>query len=255
MRINEIKSDHFNLADVAKIASTAGFRKKVQESCRIIETFLELCKHPAVSFGGGKDGTAALILAQTVDPNITVICANPPNPLPGRREHLNNFMHSCCTNIIMRDYTWDVTKVLEGAEKYPEGLKMRTLKNLQAEMKIDGIIWGCRNSESKARTYNFARNGYIYQVADSTYRCQPIAKWTAEESLALAAVSGYPINPVYEKMDGFYNLDCIHDGTWWPHEMKGEKGSWIKQFYPECYKQYMDAVKVYRVLEYKACCW
>ncbi len=255
MYISEVKSNHFSLTDVFKISTTLEFKRKFDESLHIVEKFLTICKNPAVSFGGGKDGTAVLILAQHIFPNIKIICADPPNPIDGRNLHINNVINNGSGKIIRCNYFWNVYDVLNGKEKYPEGLKMKALKEKQAELKIDGIIWGCRNSESRSRQINFARNGYIYQVKDGTWRCQPIAKWTAEESLALAFASGYPINPVYEKMDGIYNLDNLHDGTWWPHGVDDTKGYWLKKYYPQHYENYLSAQKVYQAQEFISCSW
>ena len=240
MRLFEMKSEHFELSDVAKIASTLDFHRKFAEAQKITEDFIAMCKKPAVSFGGGKDSMAVLIIAQTIDPDIMILCADPPNPLTGREEHLRNVSQVCHSDIIHVSYDWDVRAVLNGELKYPDGLKKTILWQAQLEHEIDGIIWGCRISESWGRRMNFAKNGYIYDNG-RTKICQPIAKWSAYEVLALACVTGYPINPVYEKMDGYYDLDRIHDGTWWPHETSGVKGDWIKRYYPEHYENYKTA--------------
>jgi 3'-phosphoadenosine 5'-phosphosulfate sulfotransferase (PAPS reductase)/FAD synthetase len=245
MRLYECENpNQFKLTDCAKIACTNGFKQKINDALKIIEYFLSITKNSAVSFGGGKDGTAVLILAQMIDPKIRVVCADPPNPLPDRDTHINNCIETLNLNIDRIKYDWNVNAVLDGSQKYPDGLKMRMLSDYQKRNNIDGIIWGCRNAESRARQYNFAKNGYVYQVADGTYRCQPIAKWTAEEALALALVTGYPINPVYEKMDGIYDLNSLHDGTWWPHGVGDEKQWWIKKYYPDYYDSYLQAVRV-----------
>lgn len=237
----------FKLTDCVKLAHTTDFAHKLEEALKTVEYFLTITKNPAVSFGGGKDGTAVLILAQMIDPNISVICADPPNPLPDRNTHIINFLNTCSTKITRIPYDWDVDAVLNGVEEYPEKLKIKTLNALRQEKEYDGIIWGCRNSESNQRRINFARNGYIYQVADGTYRCQPIAKWTAEESFALALLFDYPVNPVYEKMDGIYNLDGLHDGTWYPHgntKSVDFKRDWIKKYYPDYYDLYLRAIEI-----------
>ncbi len=244
MRINDISSNGFKLSDCCKLIATLDFRRKHDEALRIIEYFLTLSKHPAVSCGGGKDGTAALILAQEINPKIDVICADPPNPLDGRDKHLAELFAIANTNVIRISYNWDVEAVLRGEQPYPEGLKMRMLAEAQKEREIDGIIWGCRNSESNARTINFCRNGYIYQVADGTWRCQPIAKWSAMDVIALAMATGYPINPLYEKLDGIPSIDNIHDGTWYPHGKGDEKQWWIKKYYPQHYEDYLRALKL-----------
>lgn len=246
MRISEIQSEGFKLSDCRKLIPTLEFRRKHDEALRLIEYFLTISRRPAVSCGGGKDGTAALILAQEVKSDITVICADPPNPLDGREEHLKNLFGLIKSEIIRVPYGWDVKAVLNGAQPYPEGLKMQMLAQAQKQAEIDGIIWGCRNSESRAREINFARNGYIYRVADGTYRCQPIAKWSAMDVIALAIATGYPINPLYEHLDGTCNVDGIHDGTWFPHGADDSKQWWIKRYYPQHYDDYLAATKVYK---------
>lgn len=253
MFINDIKRADFTLSDCIKLVPTLEFQRKHTNALRTIETFLKLVKKPAVSCGGGKDGTAALILAQEINPEITIICADPPNPLDGRDDHLNELFNLCPGKIIRVPYDWNVDKVLEGEERYPSGLKIERLKRAQIESGIDGIIWGCRNSESRAREINFAKNGEIYQASDGTWRCQPIAKWSAEDVLALAMCSGYPINPIYEKLDGIYSLDEIHDGTWWPHGGHDSKQFWIKKYFPQHYENFLNAQKI--STEFKPCKW
>ncbi len=245
MMIGDMRREGFSLSDCMKLIPTLEFRRKHDEALKTIEYFLTLSHNPAVSCGGGKDGTAALILAQEVKPNITVICADPPNPLDGRDEHLTDLFGVIKSEIIRVPYDWDVAAVLRGEQPYPEGLKMRMLAQAQKQANIDGIIWGCRNSESRARTFNFAKNGYIYRVSDGTYRCQPIAKWSAMEVIALAFVCGYPVNPLYEKLDGMSSIDDVHDGTWFPHGSDDMKMWWIKKYYPQHYEEYLAAVKIY----------
>ncbi|MGN0686980.1 MAG: phosphoadenosine phosphosulfate reductase family protein [Oscillospiraceae bacterium] len=246
MMIKDIKGGGFMLSDCIKLAPTLEFRRKHDEALKIIELFLSTVKHPAVSCGGGKDGTAALILAQEIKPDITVICADPPNPLDGRKEHLDDLFSLIRGELIRVPYDWNVKAVLSGAEPYPEGLKMKRLKQAQIDNGIDGIIWGCRNSESRARSINFARQGYIYRVSDGTWRCQPIAKWTAEDVVALAFACGYPVNPLYENLEGMASINDIHDGTWFPHGINDSKQWWIKKYYPQHYEDFLAAQKIYK---------
>lgn len=234
---------YFKLTDCVKLAGTRVFKNKVFEALNVIEYFFNITKRPAVSFGGGKDGTAVLILAQMIDPNVPILTADPPNPLPDREGHIKTCEKEFCKNIIHVPYNWNVDKVLNLEEKYPDGLKQEMLREAQKLEGIDGIIWGCRNSESRSRAINFHKNGYVYQCADGTWRCQPIAKWTAEDAFALALATGYPINPVYKKMEGVYNLDNLHDGTWWPHG-EDDKASWLKKYYPDYCDKYLRAIMV-----------
>lgn len=255
MRLAEINNPKaFKLSDCKKLCLTIGFNQKVKESLKILDYFFTLVKNPAVSFGGGKDGTAVLILSQMIKPDIQVICADPPNPLPDRETHIENCIHTITPKIERIRYNWDVESVLSGYIKYPEKLKIKKLSEFQKNKNIDGIIWGCRNEESRSRKINFYQRGYIYQVADGTYRCQPIANWSAEEALALALANDYPINPVYEKMDGIYNLNHLHDGTWWPHG-DDDKQYWIKRYYPDFYNDYVRAISLDQKRHCLSCRW
>ena len=141
--------------------------------------------------------------------------------------------------------------VLNGDEPYPEGLKMKMLSEWAANHAVDGVAMGIRTAESNARNINYALNGYVYHTK-SGIRCQPIAKWTAKDSLCLALLFDAPINPVYEKMEGVGNIEQLHDGTWWPHGAEDRSG-WMKRYYPECYELYRRALLVGAKKNFKSC--
>lgn len=248
MNLNDLKSkrtemNRFRLTDIKKYSSTLNFKRKVNQSLNILETFFESCESSLISCGGGKDSTAVALLGKMITKNITIICANPPNPLPDRPSHNKNLSEFLNCKWIDIEYGWNVDEVINGDERYPAGLKMKILSAFSKENKIDGIVLGLRDSESLARKINHAINGSIYALKDGSKRCLPIAKWTAEDVLALALSQDAPVNPVYEKMDGVYNLDCLHDGTWWAHGL-ADKGAWIKRYYPDYYDLYLKSVSI-----------
>lgn len=238
------KSDaqnHESLQDIKKYAYTLEFRRKLDHALDILYAFLNGTKNPVISCGGGKDGTAVALLAKMIGAHVPIICANPPNPLPDREAHkqeLKQWLGEKWNDI---EYMWDVQKVLDGEEKYPEGLKMKALSKYQKDHGIDGVIFGIRAAESNARKINLALHGEIYHVKDGS-RCQPIAKWNAKDSLCIAMMMDAPINPVYVKMDGIGDMEQLHDGTWWPHGME-DRANWIKRYYPDYYDLYIAALK------------
>lgn len=248
MNISSISKDESltnqrTLIDCAKYAHTLEFERKLNSSLETIERFMKCTKNPAISCGGGKDGTAVALLTQLIGATeIPIICADPPNPLPDREEHNNNLKNWLGRDWITVDYNWDTKAVLEGLEKYPDGLKMKKLSEYQREHKIDGILFGIRAAESRSRAFNLALRGEVYKI-DAGWRCQPIARWSAEDSICLALLMDAPINPVYYKMQGCGNLEQLHDGTWWPHGLEDRSG-WIKKYYPDYYDLYERALKV-----------
>lgn len=233
------------LNNLKAICGTLEFRRKVAEAQRTLEKMFRLCDFPIVSCGGGKDSTATALLAKSVNPDIYIVCANPPNPLDDREAHneeLKKFLGGVWVDI---PYDWDVQCVLEGKEKYPAGLKMKVLKEFQRDNGVDGVILGIRALESKGRAINFRLRGDLYQT-DGGWRCTPIVRFTAEESLAVALMYDAPINPVYEKTHLAPNYEYLRDGTWWCHSPQYADlvGGWMKYYYPQHYESYMKSVKI-----------
>lgn len=231
------------LSECIKLSKTIAFADKCERARKTLESFISKVSNPIISCGGGKDSTATAILARQVCPHIPVVCANPPNPLSDRTTHLNNLKNWLGGEFVEIDYNWDVGAVLAGEKKYPQGLKMRVLSNYHRENKIDGVIMGLRQSESKSRRIIFRGKGTIYQTQKG-WRCIPVAEFTAEEVLCVALKHDAPINPVYTRQSGNFPFELIRDGTWWPHGYT-DMSQWIKEYYPEHYEDHMRAKCVY----------
>jgi hypothetical protein len=113
VRIREI-SGHDKLSDIAKIARTNEFKLKVENALRVIEALYAQSDNITVSCGGGKDGTAVLILTKMLTPDFKIICADPPNPITGRAKHIANLEQCVGQQFIHIPYNWDVEAVLNG---------------------------------------------------------------------------------------------------------------------------------------------
>lgn len=245
MNFSDFRQSARPLTDLKAICGTLEFRRKVADAQRSLEKLFKLTKFPIVSCGGGKDSTATALLAKSVNPDIYILCANPPNPLDDRAAHnekLKKFLGGVWVDL---PYDWDVDSVLAGKEKYPYGLKMRVLSEFQRDNNIDGVILGIRAQESKGRAMNFRLRGDLYQVEDG-WRCTPIVRFTAEESLAVALLFDAPINPVYEKTHLAPSYEYLRDGTWWCHtpQYADLVGGWMKYYYPQHYEDYLRSVQL-----------
>lgn len=244
MLFSQIKGNQLNYTRLAAICGTISFENKVNEAMRTVELFLKTVHNPVISAGFGKDSMATTLIARAVDPTLPIVCGDPPNPLSDREEHIKEAINFLGGKITRVPYDWDVESVLNQRERYPEGLKMQVLQRWQAEQKYDGVIMGVRKAESRKRAINYALRGEIYQVKDGTWRCLPISRFTAEESLATAIYFHAPINGVYQKTRLAKSFEDIRDGTWWPHGESDLWGynEWIKLYYPEHYDDYCKAV-------------
>lgn len=230
------------LADCMKYAGTLAFRRKVGRALSRLESFFSVAKSPVVSCGGGKDSTAIAILARQVKPDVPVMCADPPNPLPDREKHVAELLSWLGGPCVRIPYPWNVESVLAGEALYPEGLKIRVLSAWQQKHDVDGVILGIRAEESKRRSLAVRSRGAVYQMSGG-WRCLPICDFTAEESLCVALMSDAPINPVYTRQDGTLDFNRIHDGTWWPHD-GGDSLEWMRTWYPDYAGLYAQALAV-----------
>lgn len=245
------KNDGSSIKECFKHSRTLDFKRKRDNALRQIEIFLRKVKNPAISCGGGKDGTAISILARSICPSIPIICGDAPNTLSDRDQHLESLFSWLGGTVHRVPYDWDVEPVLRGVKAYPEGLKMRILSKWQKMHGIDGIIFGVRASESKLRRISLSSRGFVYEMKEG-WRCQPIADMSAAESICVAIMSDAPINPVYTRHEGYIDFDSIRDGTWWPHG-KIDRSSWIRRYYPEHYEDFKKASIVYDASKSRVC--
>lgn len=219
------------LADCIKYTGTLSFQRKVAKAMSRLDSFFSVTKKPVVSCGGGKDSTAIAVLARRVAPSVTIICADPPNPLPDREEHVTDLLSWLGGPVVRIPYPWNVSRVLLGEEQYPEGLKIRVLSDWQKQHNIDGVVLGIRAEESKRRTLAVKSRGAVYRIQPG-WRCLPICDFTAAETLCVALIADAPINPVYTRQNGQLDFNLIHDGTWWAHD-GGQSLEWMHDWYPD----------------------
>lgn len=255
MNFSDFNAREKPLTKLKAVCGTLQFQRKVADAQRTAEQFFKLTDNPVVSCGGGKDSTATALIAKSVNSDVKIVCANPPNPLPDRENHNNELRRYLGGTWIDVPYHWDVNSVLRGESKYPSGLKMNMLKKFQLESHIDGVMFGIRSAESKIRAINFRTRGDLYPTKEG-WRCTPIVKFTAEEALAIAIWMGAPINPVYEKTYLSPNLEYLHDGTWWCHnpgQYADVVGGWMKYHYPQHYEDYMASVAIQGVKANEVC--
>lgn len=233
------------------MAHTLGFRRKYDMALHHVENFLAMAKRPVIACGGGKDSTAAAILARRVDPRIPIVCGDPPNPLSDREAHIIALASWLGGSFLRVPYAWDVRSVLDGQKPYPESLKMKVLAAWHKAHGVDGVIFGLRSEESRSRQALLRWKGAIYAMK-AGWRCCPVGQMSAEEVLCVALLHDAPINPVYSRQKGNLNFNLIRDGTWWPHGYTDISG-WVREYYPEHYEDHIRAGQVYDAHKSRIC--
>lgn len=223
---------------------TLEYQRMMSEARAAISRWLEFEPAPAVSVGGGKDSTLTLQLVREQAPDVVALRADPPNPLPGRGEHVESLQRAAGGRWIVVPYAWDVEAVLAAEQPYPDHLKIRQLVAAMRAEGVTGVALGVRAAESRARAIHVARRGLMYQRQDGLRVCQPIARWTAEQVIgALLATDRLPLNPVYSRLSSApASLEHIRDGTWWP--VHHSQRTWLAACYPEVLADYDRAARL-----------
>lgn len=222
--------DHNRLGDLAVLMETAQMARRLVAAQDVVRQALHHCPDLCVSISGGKDSVAAALIARSVSPSIPLVIAHPPNALPYRADHVRDLKAYFSGPWIDAPYDWEVDRVMDGLARYPAGLKVRTLVGLERP----GYVLGLRVAESRARQIAYRKHGPVYRTATG-WRCLPVARWTAEEVIALAVYYGAPIAEVYRLPLLGMQLDDIRDGTWWAHRTDMGADDWMRRNYPSCH--------------------
>ena len=151
MKFGEINPNK-SLSELRAWSVTDSFRRKLRASEQIVSDWLRNCNRPAISCGGGKDSVATALIVRAQNKDIPIFCAHPPNPMPGRNEHVEKLKNWFGDPWVDVPYPWDVESVLDRRSEYPTMLKVRELTRVEATCGIDGIALGLRQAESRART-------------------------------------------------------------------------------------------------------
>jgi 3'-phosphoadenosine 5'-phosphosulfate sulfotransferase (PAPS reductase)/FAD synthetase len=236
------------LSNCLRRTLTIDWHRRVEIACRDIDRWLEKCRAPIVSCSGGKDSTVLLALCRERRPDIPVIRADPPNPLPERAEHVHHLQDAAAGEWHVVPYPWDVEAVLEGRARYPANLKIRQLQSAQKSLNVDGVALGIRAAESAQRRRILRARGTVYQLKDGSWRCCPLAWWSAEDVLGyLLRLNSLPLNPVYRHTERMPegNLEWLRDGTWWPHGLYPEQNRpWMELHYPDVVGLFDRALRI-----------
>lgn len=234
-----MQRDHNNLSRYAALIDTERMVAAIDRAQGAVRELLHRCPGAAISLSGGKDSVAAAIIARSVAPAMPIVIAHPPNPLPYRQAHVADLKSYFGGRWIELPYGWDVDQVMRGRLSYPSGLKVRTLIGAG----IDGYVLGLRAGESRARMINHRMRGTVYNTA-SGWRCLPVATWTAEQVIGIAAIFGAPIAEPYRLPLLGLHLDDIRDGTWWAHRVDATADDWMRRSYPSCHGDWARSAEI-----------
>lgn len=175
----------------------------------MLTTFLDEHPDSHLSFSGGKDSTACLILLSLMGrKDVPVFTQGDDLDWPDKRAHC----HEVVRRLGFTDYSYDepeVSALDEFASKDfvhndpldNEALFFSVIRRYEQRRNLTGAILGLRAEESRHRRMNFFRKGAIYQVQGGNWRCLPIARWSGPDVFALIVSTGTPWFHIYDRDD------------------------------------------------------
>jgi 3'-phosphoadenosine 5'-phosphosulfate sulfotransferase (PAPS reductase)/FAD synthetase len=229
------------------------FKKHLNQSIEIIKKFLDHTKdiNICVNLSAGKDSTVLVHLVNNICPNILVVSEKDDLDFPNELEYLNLLKEKYNLNldiispnislweaILKEDITNDIhSKGTNFSDEYFYGL----LKSHFLNKSITGAFIGLRAEESKGRSMNYRKNGFIYfnkSWNNGEWICQPLALWSAKDIFAYLFLNDIPILDVYFKTKFIGSPEKIRKSWVLPsHQASRGQALWLKWYYPDIFNK------------------
>jgi len=228
-------------------AESPAHRKQVERSREIMSDFFDLGIVSTVNVSGGKDSTAMMHLAWTLNPDIHVVSEKDGMDFPGEvdfmldlRRRYNLFMDIITPEVnlwdVMKDH--DFTEDIHSAgTDFSDAYFYAMLRDFQQQHRIKGVMLGLRAQESKAREWNVKTHGTIYYNRSWKHIvCQPLAHWSAKDVFAYLCANDVPILDLYFKTKYTDGPESIRKSWILPsHQSSRGQALWLKYYYPDLY--------------------
>jgi len=224
-------------------------RRRVAEHKQVIARFIELCDRPYLSFSGGKDSSAMLVLfAEMGLQHIPVFTQADDFDWPYKKD----LCHSIIKALGFHTYHYIESKVsvLELLKQNAETISMQQCwENLVADFvkqhQYNGFCMGIRFEESVGRRLTLAisyRDGLVRKCKDGLVHGYPMAFLTGKDVFAIIQKAGIPYAEIYDRHEELTPHQMRFSWMFKPGITHNKGGlSWLKKNYPE---QFQKLVKI-----------
>ena len=222
------------------------FLLRVQESKEILREFFDKGLNSRVMWSGGKDSTAMLHLAWTVNPNVYATSEKDDMDFPGEKEYVRHIAdrYNIRLDVIEpSESIWDhVTRYDITEQIHSQGTAFsqrffyNVLRDYQERNGVRGLIIGLRNQESNGRRINYHLRGAIYEKRDGMHVCLPMAHWETQDVYAYLISQEIPILDVYFKTRFTKGPESIRKSWMLPGVFAQDgQAAWLRYYYPQIY--------------------
>lgn len=192
--------------DLAR-ARLPAFARKVSRALAVVE---EAMRHGriGVSFSGGKDSTVVLDLVRRVDPEAPAAFFDSGCELASVYEIVAHYgvttIRPRLSFLDLARYSgwWGYESPVDPECEWPvkQILIDEPSEAFVCRERLVGVALGLRAEESRGRAMSAYTRGELYRGKDRTWRCCPIAHWSAEDVWAYIASRDLPYCRAYDAM-------------------------------------------------------
>lgn len=217
-------------------------KTKIEELRPIFEKVKKENKQIAISFSGGKDSTAALLLSIYFEIKPIVVWFNSGYEFPETENYILKIVEKY--NLQFREIKPTIDPLQKKIEVGFFDLEAINKANKDilhiwhsSNKEYDCVITGLRQQESKARRMAIGKNGmYFFNKSFESNAFYPVAKFTAKEIFSIILGLGEIPHPIYQKAQTLDERDWIRVN--WYILTSAERGFYVflKKHYPEQFR-------------------
>lgn len=227
-------------------------QRKIDQAHGIIAQGLAAMQQPYCACSWGKDSGMVVYLLSQVAPDVPVVWLRDDDPIPDTLR----FRDRCLREWQVRNYVevpkvplatiieefhriglTDIDRTKNDQAKLVTLIKKHPLGEWAEGQGFDGLFWGLRADESRARRMLFRTKSPLYRLQSGEWRCAPIAFWTGTELWHIIDFLGLPYNALYDKTM-FEPREMIRNGGWLSTDGAWHgRVVWLKHYYPDLYQR------------------
>lgn len=231
------------------------FRRRVEQSRRIVADWLPQVERPYVSVSGGKDSVAMLHLIQDVArdhgrPLLPILWHDSGveySDIPEMFERLTS-MGLVPELVVVRspEDALDLERRFLNGEVTASAVDRRVMygpfREVELSRGFDGFAMGLRRQESAGRRWNARCRGDTYRTTSGTLRCCPLGNWEWQDVYAYGCLHSLPLHPLYSApLMGREHRGMIRI-SWWSDTDHEGSFTWLRTYYPDLWERLTAAV-------------
>lgn len=228
-------------------ARLAAFQRRIEKASKRVGDWCDKISRGYVAFSAGKDSTCILALVrEQAPPTLPAVYFDAQCAFPEVEELLAQ-----TPQLLKFPADEPFLATLQRCGLSGQGVEQETMRTtvygpitrLIAEYGFDGVCYGLRAEESRARALHAYRRGAIFQYKrDGLWACQPIWDWTYMDVWAFIVSRNLPYCDTYDRL-----WDAPREDqriSYWAGETKRRWGryAWLKKNYPTLWNQLAEAI-------------